>query len=163
MFSTFENLRQFYIDKDKARDNPYKALFMDSPQQGMMQTIHFDFDSISYFLDQDGDICSMTLMELQLLDWHYQLISNTAELRAKAFDELHKMFKETHLSIDDYETIKALYFTDYNKLDLLTDQFIELVDEGINITKLSYSQMQAALKEQFSNQAFLQINFEEKP
>src|SRR2546427_2893059 len=82
MYNVFDNLRQFYIDKGNLRQDPNRALAIDSPQPGMMQVLHFDFDALNYFLDVDGATSSMALMELQLLDWHYQLLINTVELRA---------------------------------------------------------------------------------
>ncbi len=160
MFNALDNLRQFYIDIDGLRQNPDRALLMDSPQPGMMQAIHFDFDSINYFLDQGGAECSMTLMELQVLDWHFQMVVNTVELRSKAVEDLHKAIE---FQLPTLESIKVTHDKEYHKLAALTEQMIEQVDEGIAITKRLNAMMQNALQLQFPGQDFLQINFVKKP
>jgi len=156
-------LRQFYIDVDGVRQNPQRALLMDSPQPGMMQTVHFDFDSINYFLDQDGDVCSMALMELQVLDWHFQVVVNTVELRSKAFDELHKQIQAHPVVNSTLDLIPTLYSAQYGRLATLTDHMIEQVDEGIASAKKMYTTMQTALQIMFPGQDFLKVNFVEQP
>lgn len=163
MFNVFENLRQFYIDADNLREDQYRALNMDSPQPGMMQALHFDFDSLNFFLDQEGDVSSMALMELQLLDWRNQLVINTVELRAKATDDLHKAIQTKPVANSTPDVIKTLYSAEYKKLAALTDQLIQEVDAGIDLTKKMDATMQTALQLQFPGQNFLQINFVEKP
>lgn len=163
MFNVFDNLRQFYIDKDNIRQNEGRALIMDSPQPGMMQATHFDFDSISYFLDQDGDACSMALMELQVLDWHLQVVINTVELRAIASNDLNNAIKSKPIANLTAKTIATVYSAEHSKLAALTDQLIEQVDEGIAVTKKLNAMLQTALQLQFPGQSFLQIKFAEKP
>lgn len=163
MDNVFQNLRQFYIDSDNVRNNPDRAFLMDSPQPGMMQVIHFDFDSINYFLDQDGDECSMALMELQVLDWHFQVVLTSVELRSKAFDDLHKATKSQPIANLTFDSIRTIYVTEYHKLAGLTDQLILQVDEGLAVTKKAYGIMLVALQLQFPGQRFLQIHFAQKP
>jgi hypothetical protein len=160
--NVFKNLRQFYIDIDNHRENPDRAFLMDSPQTGMMQVIHFDFDSINYFLDEDGEECSMALMELQVLDWHFQVVVNTIELRSKAFEDLHKAIKSNPIANITTQAIRTIYNAEYHRLAELTDQMIQQVDEGIIVTKKVYVMMLAALQLQFPGQSFLQIKFAEK-
>ena len=157
MYNSLDNLRQFYIEAH--RNDPNRALTMNSPQPGMMQALHFDFDSINYFLDQEGEACSMALMELQVLDWHYQIVVNTAELRAKAGDELHQAIRANPIANPNLETIKAVYAAEYGRLAALTDQLIEVVDEGIAMTRQANDKMQKALQLQFPEQSLLQIKF----
>lgn len=163
MYNVFDNLRQFYIDKGDLRQHPHRALIIDSPQPGMMQILHFDFDALNYFLDTEGDIASMALMELQLLDWHYQLLVNTIELRAKAAEDLHKAIQAKNVGNLELDGVKTIFPIEYRKSAALTDQLIQLVDEGINLTKAMDRKMQIALQQQFSGQSFVQIKFAEKP
>lgn len=164
MFNVFDNLRQFYIDAGDFRRSPNRVLMIDSPQPGMMQPLNFDFDSLNYFLEPDGDVSSMALMELQTLDWHYHLLVNTVELRASATEELHKAIKRAaSAAFIDAEAAKGLAPSEYFKSEALTDQFIQLVDEGVRQTKGMYEAMHAALAQQFPTQNFLQVKFAAKP
>ena len=162
MYNVFENLCRFYIDKGNLRNNPNRALMMDSPQPGMMEKLHFDFDELSYFLDAEGDVSSMALMELQVLDWHFQMLINTIELRAMAAEDLHKAIRAQPISNLTADSVPALYQMEYKKSLALTDQLIEFVDAGIKLTKEMNEKMKVALQQQFPGQGFLQINFAEK-
>jgi hypothetical protein len=159
MFSLFNNFRQSYIDKNpNLRKDECRALLMDSPQPGMMQAVHFDFDSISYFLDQDGDV-PMVLVELQSLDWNFQMLLNTVEMRAQAMEELRILCNGSLTIL----LVKQHYGMQLAKLNALTDTLIEMVDNGIDTTKRVDGMMRKALQLIFPSQSFLQINFSEKP
>ena len=124
MFNVFDNLRQFSIDHEGMRQRNDRAFMMDSPLAGMMQSLHFDFDSLSYFLDQNGELCSMVLIELQVLDWHHQNIVNTAVLRTEAHDDLRKAVFSKSIPNLTHESMQTVFRVEYSKLAALTDQFI---------------------------------------
>ena len=163
LFNVFNNLRQHYIDAGNVRDRANRTLDVDSPQSGMMQEIHFDFDSLNYFLACDGDVSSMALMELQVLEWHYHVLVNTVELRAAAIVGLHRAIAAKPMVNASPDAIKAFFAAEWRRLDAITDQFILLVDDGISKTKQMNTKMQVALQSQYPSQSFLQINFEQKP
>ncbi|SDY67679.1 hypothetical protein SAMN04515617_11913 [Collimonas sp. OK242] len=162
MFNVFDNLRQFFIDHEDIRQSEDRAFLMDSPQPGMMQSLHFDFDSLNYFLDQDGELCSMALVELRVLDWHHQALLNTVELRAVAHDDLRKAVLSKNIPNLTHESLQTIFRAEYAKLAALTDQFIRQVDEGIATTKKMDNQMQIALQSIFPGQSFVQIRFAQK-
>jgi hypothetical protein len=162
MYNIFDNLRRFFLEQGGLRESPHRALLVDSPQPGTMQLLRFDFDALNYFLEPDGDVCSMALMELQVLEWHYQLLVNTVELRAAAVDDLHKALRALR-GATTLETAQSLASVEYSKADALTNQFIRLVDEGIQLTKAMDRTMQTALQYQFPGQDFVQINFATQP
>ena len=163
MFNVFDNLRCFYVDHKGVRQSADRTFLMDSPQPGMMQPLHFDYNSLNYLLDQDGELCSMALMELQVLDWHHQALLNTIELRAMAHDGLRKAaFSKSPPTLTS-EALQADFKAEYTKLAALTDQFIRQVDEGIDATKMMNNQLQIALQSIFQGQSFLQIRFIQKP
>jgi hypothetical protein len=163
MFNVFDNLRQFYIDHEGLRQSDRRAYQMDSPQPGMMQPLRFDFDSLNYLLDQDGELCSMALVELRVLDWHHQALVNTVELRAIAHDDLRKAVLSKDAAEITPDMLPTMFKAEYTKLASLTDQFIKQVDEGIVATKRMDNQLQIALQSIFPGQSFLQIRFAQKP
>ena len=162
MFNVFDNLRRFYIDHEGARQSEDRAFVMDSPQPGMMQPLHFDYDSLNYLLDQDGELCSMALVELRVLDWHHQALLNTVELRAMAHDDLRKAAFSHSPPRLTRDALQADFKAEYAKLAALTEQFILQVDEGIAATQKMAHEFQIALQSIFQGQSFLQIRFAQK-
>jgi hypothetical protein len=163
MFNVFDNLRRFFIDHERVRHSEYRAIQMDSPQPGMMQPLHFDYDSLNYFLDQDGELCSMALVELRVLDWSHLALLNTVELRAVAHDDLRKAVLSKNVPDLTLGMLPTLFSAEYRKLSALTDQFIKQVDEGIVATKRMEGQFQTALQKVFPGQSFLQVRFAQQP
>lgn len=160
---SLDNLRQYCIDKNGARDSKYRALVIDSPQAGMMQFIGFDFDSLNFFLDADDKVSATTLMELQVLDWHYQMVRTTVELRAQAAEELHNLMLAQHSTNISLESIATIYGANFTKLSALTDQLVTMVDDGVILAKKADEQLRAALAHQYPKQEFLQVNYVEQP
>lgn len=159
MFNMFENLRQFYIDREGARTNPMKAIVMDSPQPGMLQPVRIDHDSLAFLLDQAGDECSMALAGLRMLDWRQQVALSTVETRAAASSELRQSMKERPVANWTPETLPNLYPAEYGRLASLTDQFVEQVDESINAIREAEVALQRALQTIFPGQSFVQVRF----
>lgn len=156
------NLRQYCIDKNGARTNKFRALMIDSPQASMMQRVSFDFDSLDFFMNADDEVSATTLMELQVLDWHFQMLRNTVELRARAMEELHNAMLAQHNTDIAPENIKAVYNSHFKKLSSLTDQFVTMVDDGIVLAKKADLRLRAALTLQFPNQDFLRVSYVER-
>ncbi len=162
IYESLDNLRKYYIDKNGTRHSKFRAINMDSPQAGMMQCVSFDFDSLNFFLDADDDISASTLMELQVLDWHFRMVINTVELRARAVEELHKaMLAQPVVNITP-ENIQTVYSSHFMKLSALTDQFVTMVDDGIILAKKADDRLRAALALQFPKQDFLRVNYAER-
>lgn len=159
IYESLDNLRQYCIDKDGARTNSFRALMIDSPQAGMMQSVSFDFDSLGFFLDADDDVSATTLMELQVLDWHFQMLRNTVELRARAAEELRGVMVAQHNVNIAYENISTVYSTHFKKLSALTDQLVTMVDDGIALARKADERLRVALALQFPNQDFLRVNY----
>jgi hypothetical protein len=136
---------------------------MDSPQPGMMQPLHFDYDRLNYFLNQDGELCSMALAELRVLDWFHLALLNTVELRAVAHDDLRKAVLSKNVPDLTLDGLPILFSVEYSKLSGLTEQFIKQVDDGIIATKKMENQLQIALQRVFPGQSFLQVRFAEQP
>jgi hypothetical protein len=136
---------------------------MDSPQPGMMQPLHFDYDRLNYFLNQDGELCSMALVELRVLDWSHLALLNTVELRAVAHDDLRKAVLSKNVPDLTLDMLPTLFSAEYRKLSALTDQFIKQVDEVIVATKKMEGQFQIALQKVFPGQSFLQVRFAQQP
>lgn len=132
---------------------------MDSPQPGMLSEIKFNFDELSFFLDQPGDVSSSVLMELMMFEWQYQVLFQTVEHRAKASEELHAAMQANPVTNLELAGIKTIYPIPYQKLDATTTQMIESVDAGLASAKEVNRKLQVALQEQFPGQSFLQINF----
>lgn len=162
-YTAYENLRQHAIDKDGVRNDPDRALKMDSPQAGMMRKIQFNFDELSFLLDQQGELSSMVLMELMLFEWQYQVLLQTVESRAQVFEELHIAIQANPIGNHSPAAIKTRFAAQYTKLDALTDQLIEIVDTGLISSKDINIKVQSALQQQFLGQSFLQINFQQAP
>lgn len=160
-YTAYENLRQYAIDMDGVRDDIDRALKMDSPQAGMMKGITFNFDELSFFLDQPGETGSTALMELMLFEWQYQVLLQTIESRAQAFEELHIAIQSNPLGNHSPAAVKTRFPAQYAKLDALTNQLIEHVDTGLTSAKEINRKMQLALQCQFPGQSFLQINFQQ--
>lgn len=159
IYEALDNLRKYCIDKNGARTSKFRALTIDSPQAGMMQSVSFDFDSLNFFLDAEDDVSATTLMELQVLDWHFQMVRNTVELRARAAEELHNAMLAHYNENIAPETIQAVYGTHFKNLSTLTDQLVAMVDDGIVLAKKVDGRLRAALAHQFPNQDFLQVNY----
>ncbi len=162
IFESLDNLRRYCIDKDGARASQFRALEIDSPQAGMMQSVSFDFESLGFFLDADDKVSAITLMELQVLDWHYQMVRNTVELRARAAEELHGMMLAQHNANIAPENIQTVYSAHFQKLSALTDQLVTMVDEGIVLARKADGRLRAALALQFPDQEFLRVNYVEQ-
>lgn len=158
-YTVFENLRQHYIDFNAVRNDPDRALKMDSPQPGMLSEIKFNFDELSFFLDQPGNISSDVLMELMMFEWQYQVLFQTIEHRAKASEELHTAMQARPVANLEPDGIKTIYPVPYQKLDATTTQMIESVDAGLINAKEVNRKLQLALQQLFPEQSFLQINF----
>jgi hypothetical protein len=162
IYESLDNLRKYYIDKNGARTSKFRALMIDSPQAGMMQSVGFDFDSLNFFLDADDDVSAITLMELQVLDWHFQMLRNTVELRTRAAEELHNVMLAQHNANIAPENIQTVHSTHFQKLSALTDQLVTMVDDGIVLAKKADGRLRAALALQFPNQDFLRVNYVEQ-
>jgi len=163
MYMVLENLREFYIDKDNARRDPNRALKMDSPQPGMVKEIGFNFDELSFFLDQPGNSSAQILMELMLLEWKYQIVHQTVELRANAIGELRREMQARPLANINQigvDGIRQFYNAPYMRVESLTDQFSTVVDDGIKTTRETNANLQKSLEGLFTGQGFLQINFQ---
>lgn len=159
LYNIYENLRKFYVDKDGARNDPLRAIKMDSPQPGMMKEVTFNFDDLSHFLDHPGSVASQTLMELQVFDWHYQVVRNTVELRVQALSELRQAMRERRMANLTFESLQTFYADEFRKAASLADQMIEVVDAGIRSASDIYRKMQEALQLQFPGESFLKVNF----
>jgi len=160
-YDQFNNIRQYYIDADNARNDEFCAMHMNSPVPGIMQDITFDLDSISYFLDAEGE-CGMVLKELQVLEWLYKVLVTTVDLRAKAYEELMNCVSTTIMPERTPESIRQVFFREYLKLNELTTQFVSLVDEGTQKAIEVDKKMRDALQLQFGTDDFLKVNFETK-
>ena len=73
-YEMLENLRRFYIDVDNVRNDPDRALKMNSPQPGMMARIEFNFDELTFLLDQQGDAAPSALQALMMFEWHMRIM-----------------------------------------------------------------------------------------
>jgi|GEM_PF-6343563 len=162
-YTVYENLRQHSIDIDGIRNDPARALKMDSPQASMMKSIGFNFDELSFFLDQPGEASSTVLMELMLFEWQYQVLLQTVEYRARAFDELHIAMQANPIANMSLDSISSVFRVQYMKLEEMTNQLIVSVDTGLAESKSINQKIQLTLQQQFPGQSFLQINFQEHP
>lgn len=159
IYESLDNLRQYCIDKDGARTHKFRALMIDSPQAGMMQSVSFDFESLDFFLDANDEVSATTLMELQVLDWHFQMVRSTVEQRARAVEELHNVMVAQHNPNIAPENIPTVYGDHFKKLSALTDQLVKLVDDGLVLARKADGQLRAALAAQFPKQEFLRVNY----
>ncbi|HCA27221.1 MAG TPA: hypothetical protein DEP05_06205 [Betaproteobacteria bacterium] len=165
LYETYENLRQHYIDVDEIRDDPDRALRMDSPQSGMMRNIEFNFNELHFFLDHPGEVRSTVLMELLRLEREYHILLQTVEHHARADDEFGRMRSGANIVTKDEEKFdtaeKTTYSAQYSKLEATTNQMIASVDAGITRSREVYEKVQSALQQQFPGQKFLTIPFNE--
>lgn len=157
--TVFENIKEHFIDANDVRSDPQRALRMDSPQSGMLSNIEFDFDELGYFLDHAEDICAAALKELMEFEWQYRILFQSVEQRAKAWEDLHMAILANPIANLSDESIKTIYVLPYRRLDSATTQMIESVEDGLKSAQSVYLTMQKALKCQFPDQVFLQINF----
>jgi hypothetical protein len=158
-YQVYENLRAFFIDVNGSRNHPQRALKIDSPQPGMLERISFDFDALSFLLDQSGEASSQIVMELMLFQWKYQVLYQTIEHRASAAQECHRAVTTNPPADRSLAGIMVAFPGEYQKLDATTEQFIASVDDGLQNCVQLNSKFQAVLQQLFPGQNFLQINF----
>ena len=132
---------------------------MDSPQAGMLSRVGFNFDELGFFLDSPGESCSTALMELMTFEWQFQVLRQTVEDRARAFDDLHTNLQVNPVANMNLMFIQTRFPALYQKLDATTNQLIASVDYGIQASKDINQKLQLALQQQFPGQSFLQIKF----
>ena len=154
--ATFKNLelyiKDFRSDKDKDR-----ALEMDSPQPGMLSEIKFNFDELSFFLDQPGEVDASVLMDLMGCQWRYHELLETIEHRAKAREDLHKEMKQRPIGNLSQVGIAKAYPGEYRKLDATTTEMVEGVDAGLKSAKEIYQKLRMTLNLIFPEQDFLKV------
>jgi len=138
MYTVYENLREHAINPFRTDAN--RDLNMDSPQPGMLPQIKFNFDELSFFLDQPDDVSPNALNDLMLLEWKYQVLFQTVEHRARAAERF---------AHGDALARIVLRGT--------TDQMIESVDEGVISTQTAYRQLHNACANVFPGQIVLRI------
>jgi len=160
IYMVYGNLRDFFLPDAHLRQDPDRALKVNSPQPGMLSDIRFNFDELSFLLDMEGDHDVSALMELMLLEWRYRVLVVTTNSRATAVDDLHKTMAQRRLANLPPGGGAVFYAQEHAKATALTDQLTELIEDGLKYTKEVNAKLQTTLKRQFPNQSFLQVNFQ---
>ncbi len=159
IYEVYGNLREFFIRGSETRNDPDRALKMNSPQPGMLSAIKFNFDELSFLLDMPGSTDMSVVMDLMRLEWRYQVLTATVDLRARAADDLHRIMRQRPLANLQPGGAAMFYRQEYDKATALTDQLIDLVSDGLEHTKDVNQKFQSTLRLRFPGQSFLQINF----
>ena len=157
-YEMMENLRRYYIVADNWRNDPDRALKMNSPQPGMMARIEFNFDELSFLLDQKGD-APAALQALMIFDWQLRVLHETIEQRARAREQLELVIQQIPALAKSAEAIRGVAHVPYAKLEAHTDQMIESVDSGLITAIAVYGQLQAICAEIILGQTILRVNF----
>lgn len=159
LYEVYENLRQHCIDTEAVRKAADRVLNIDSPQPGMMKDIEFHFDELDFLLELPEEVGAAVMRKLMFFQWQYGILVQTVEQRAKAFEDLYRARHANPVVNADESHIRHLFPAEYRKLEALTNQMIDLVNEGISEAKTIDSKLREVLQQQFPKHVFLKINF----